>query len=218
MPPSTPAEIHARFVALSGSGQIASEFAIGGLQQLIQQQRPEFVLEVGAGLGTLTATILDATDDRTALIYMEEDDWCRNSLARNVGKHPNPRIAAGWWRRCWRAKDFHLPQYRARDLLVLDGGSAELPPEYLNLDHRARIFVEGNRRQHRQSLEAQLDRGHRSWCRVQQKPYDRTKGFFLYQLDPTLGERLWYLAIRLREWFLDWPARLSGRPVGKRRR
>ena len=133
---------------------------------------------------------------------LEDDVWCRVALAANTGleavPHTCPWADLGPW-----------------DIVVVDGGD-DRDDYYADLRSRAIVFFEGGRRGQRAVLEATW-RGRRAFCRAHWKPADRSKGFWIYQLEPTSGERLWFAAVRARETIHDAVARLVGRPIGKRR-
>ena len=205
-PRLNPATIHARFSALEGASQIATRFAAEHLAWWLKRQRPQVVCEVGSGIGTLSAVILDTVSSWTTVWAVEPDAWCWEQWRRNLG-------AAG-------ARVLHatasVPTRQQVDFLVLDGGDKR-PDYYTNLARRALVFVEGNRRPQRAVLEAELTLRRRSYACAQWKPSDRSKGVWIVLTAPRLWERMWFAAVRVREAILDLMAWALGCPVGKRR-
>ena len=195
------AAIHRRFAAMAGSEHIASEFAIAGLLQWSVGKHCS--LELGGGIGTLTTAMLMYPLRHQLVI--EPDAWCRRVFMDAVGAHVNLELL----------RDYVMRVYPF-DLVVVDGceGSTEW---HEVLDERAVVFVEGNRRGQRAAFEAYLTGGKgRPYTRAQWKPRDRSKGFWVYQLEPTIWERLWFAGVRLREWARDQAARSRGAVIGKR--
>lgn len=190
-------QIHDRFSG-PGTEQVASEFAIAGLLRWLHRRCPERVLEVGAGVGTLTATIL--TYDPSVFLPVEDHAGCREACYANTGRMPvsSHQILALDW-----------------DMLVLDGGDGR--NDDWNFAHRAIVFVEGGRRPQRAVLEASLRCRGRAFAHAQWKPLDRSKGFHVIALDPSLATRAWFAAVRAREAILDLAGRVLGYSIGKRR-
>ena len=199
------------FVAYPGSEQIASVAAIEGLMRWLQWCRPKSALEVGSGLGTLTAVLRDFCT--ASLWLVEPDPWCREQLTRHV------LWRMSWWS-LWNQTVALVPAWSVGlapshgfDFVVVDGGDRR-GDYYAYLAPRAVVFFEGRRRPQRAVLEA-MWRGRRRFAQAEWKPRDRSKGYWIYLFEPTLGERVWFGAVCLREWLRDALARLRGRAVGK---
>ena len=64
---------------------MASPCAIDGVMRAIDRYRPRRILEVGAGIGTITAAILEAAPAETEIVTAENNDYCREQLAENLG-------------------------------------------------------------------------------------------------------------------------------------
>ena len=201
--------LRARYAALPGSTHIASAFACAGLAVWLDRRRPRYVYEAGGGIGTLSLVALTALRefDVPRLQYQmeERDPWCLTQWKNHIGPLASEGVVL--------TTEWIAPR-QPFDFVILDGPSG---PYWEWLAHRAVIFVEGNRRPQRAALEAVL-RGRRGLCRAHWKPQDRSKGYWVYQLDPTRLELLRCLAVRLRETLRDGFGRLSGRALGKKRR
>lgn len=197
-----------RFRARAGSEQIASEFAVAGLADWLNRQRPRRVLEIGSGIGCLSEVIRRwMTSDfaafaETEAVCVEDDPWCQAQWRQHLQFLP-PGM---------RLVDKVPNEFF--DFVVLDGPQLR-PEDWAVLTPQATVFVEGRRRDQCQALRAFLTgmaTVSASW-----RPGDRTKGYTVFRLAPTPAERRWFRYVRIREGLRDLLARLCGRPVGKRR-
>ncbi len=158
-----------RFAALPGAAvedvvAIASEQAIGGLSALIRRRRPARILEIGAGIGTLTFTILETAthlglDQHPEFRFytIENNDYCLGQLEVNLEDH------AGRYRVLHSSAE--LPSTRF-DLIVVDGGGdLENDMGVMRFDHMlargGAILVEGGRAFQRELIESWY--GHRDF-------------------------------------------------------
>lgn len=202
-----PDHIHATFRSREGSDQIASLWALKGLHRWLVDNRPRRILEIGAGIGTLS--MLLAVECRLAelIVCVEDDSWCRSQWGRNLGFLP-PAM--------------HLydkvPLYEQPfPLIVLDG--PQMPSDGWHLLARGgTVFVEGGRRQQRDEIKSFLSKAKRGWCEWSSRPPDRSKGYWLVLAEPEPWEWIWAGWRNACEGWLDLRARLAGRTVGKRRK
>lgn len=206
IPPSDPIRLRRHFLSLPGSGQISSEFAVLGLAKWIGRRLPRHVLEIGHGVGTLTALLAWWLVQTADLVAVEDDPWCQEEAKRNLG----PLASRVIW--CDR-----IPAWARTDLVVLDGPQAK-PEDWKCLNPRAVVFIEGRRRGQRARLFDALQWVGRPACWAEWKPRDRSKGYSVVLCEPSKMERVRFALVRIREGVLDWIGRLRGVPVGKRRR
>jgi len=199
-------KIHARFFTCEGSDQIASVWALKGLEAWIGNSPPRRVLEIGAGIGTVSALLAQYCRLAEFVVCVEDDPWCRSQWGRNMA---------------FISPTMHLydkvPLYEQPfDLIVLDG--PQMPAEGWRplVARGGTVFVEGNRRSQRADLLAVLRRDGRRAVQMPSRPPDRSKGFWLVLADAEPWELLWAAWRNGREGWLDFKVRLSGRPVGKR--
>lgn len=205
--------IYERFSRLPGSDHIATRTAISGLLTLLRSKAPENVLEIGAGIGTLTHCVLQASKGNSwpaQLVAVESEPFCLEQLRSNLGSSANairivPTVSEA------------LATLPSIDFLIADGGFGELtdpespadPKLFARLGEGAVVFVEGGRQVQRDILERQLHS--RSWIRADVRtlrrapPQDIARkgnrfdgGYAVYRLEPSLGYRIWFFTLRLR--------------------
>ena len=196
--------IHARFQALPGSDQISTAFALVGLQRWLARRHLNFVLEVGGGIGCASEMLRQWAEHRPCLVVtVENDAWCLDQWRQNVRSSLEVQLAV-------------TPPPWVWDFVVLDG--PQVPPGLWErgLAPRAVVFVEGGRRDQRREVREALEQADRGACEASWRPPNRSKGFSVILADPRWSERLWFAAVRLREWGRDLPARWRGRPIGKK--
>ena len=193
-------------LAIPSAAQLASPFACRLLARVLRRERPRRVLEVGAGYGTLTA-ILAAVCPQAEIVSIEDDPDCRIALQRRLAWAPHWLV---------QSSDDWTNALRHVDVLVVDGGDRR-PDYYASLRSHALVIVEGGRREQRALMERCLLAWQRPFCAMPRKPLDRSKGVWLYRLDPTAWERLGYAIVRGLEGALDAVVGAFGHPIGKRR-
>lgn len=127
---------------------IASEQAIRGVLNVIAKYHPAKILELGAGIGTLTYTALSAVThssiDREAFRFftIENNEFCLSQLAGNLEKYK------GLYTVCRSTEE--LPQGMKFDFIIVDGGG-DLDGDMgvMNFENRLEakgvILVEGTR-------------------------------------------------------------------------
>lgn len=216
-------EIWQRFAARPGATVdgvvgIASEHAVAGLIRVIERYRPRRILELGAGIGTLTYTLL-ATARRTglaeqegfSLLTIENEPFCLEQLPENLAD-----FAGGY--RVAPTTEGLKERGEAFDLLVVDGGGDlgnDLGVQDVSgvLRPGAVVLVEGGRMFQRTLLRQWY--GHRPHLTFKSRPLAGTlrseeksdivcenKPYHLLIFEPSLGDRLRYpireLAQRVR--------------------
>jgi predicted O-methyltransferase YrrM len=142
-PSATADAIYARFAERPGSDHIASANAINVLLWTVARWKPTRVLEVGAGIGTLTYTVLQSRPAARSLCCIEADPFCVDALRTNV--------AADLDRVDLVATSNEVGAARRFELIVVDGGEAEPFAQWLA--RGGVIFVEGDRAAQRRAIE-----------------------------------------------------------------
>jgi len=179
---------HNLFARQAGSEQIASPFALAVLAGLFWRFLPPKALEVGAGIGTMTALLCWRGVE---IDYVEDSVWCRERLRAMLPYRGIQELRTASL----------VPTY---PLAVIDGDQLPAGQVVPMLLRGAWIFVEGNRRRWRADLAHYCRITRRGVAAVHLRPFDRSKGVWLIQLDPTVGWRLRFALER------GWQAVLTG--------
>lgn len=177
--------IYHTFKSLPGSDYIASEYAIDQLIEWVRKIRPQRVLEVGSGIGTLTFTLCSLKQERAfELITIEWNDFCREALRQNLAGQQ------GDYQHILSPEA--LDETKNFDMVVIDGG--EQNARFIsNLAPRAVIFIEGFMDKKRNLIKNTY---------AQKRPYvfcnfrspDRKKGIWIFRFEPTLSEKINFAA------------------------
>jgi len=201
-------ELFHRFRTRVGSDYIASGFALGAIIQLVEHRKPQAVLEVGSGIGTITTGVLEArarAGIRAGVqVAVEEIPFCQEQLEANLGEQFDRVVLVA------RAADL-APDVGPFDLVIIDGGaSTDLEPGdragWTAADERAEVrawigrlapkavvLVENERAPQRGHVEAEATR---PFVHEHVRPFDASPGFHLYWFDPSPQRRL---GVALRE-------------------
>jgi hypothetical protein len=193
--------VHFRFRDRVGSEFVASGFALGQIQQLIEGRQPRIVVEMGSGIGALTSAIADAlqhTGSPATQVAIEDEPFCLEQLAVNLGDRYGRLSVFG------HVAD--LPDsLGAVDLVVVDGGATtdllpgdrhrwteederrEMQEVVDRLAAKAVVVFENQRDRQRAHLEALAPP---RWVHEQVRPFDATPGYHVYWFDPTPARRL----------------------------
>jgi protein-L-isoaspartate O-methyltransferase len=171
-------EIFTAFKARPGSEFIASPFAIDELSKLVIGKRPKRVLEVGAGIGTLTYVLCRLKEQCPfELVSVEWNDFCLGELAKNVDGEFT----------LVNSMDDASGEF---DLIVIDGGSQD--PRFVSaLATRGVIFIEGFMDK-KHALIRDVYRNKRKYASSNWRSKDRRSGIWLFQFEPTASESMWY--------------------------
>ncbi|CAL65553.1 SAM-dependent methyltransferase [Christiangramia forsetii] len=135
-----------KFSSAEGSQYICSEYALSRVLKIIKIFRPERILEVGLGIGTISDSILKAfSNNYYPEVYgTERNDFCLNQLPKNIGKDFK------------KLKVYHsmqeIPEDICFDLIIIDGKESDLKSLQKNLKNNAIIIIEGDRKDQTQLL------------------------------------------------------------------
>jgi hypothetical protein len=178
--------IFAEFKAKPESQHIASEFALIQLSRLIGRIKPRNVLEIGAGIGTITKLLLEHPDRPARVTASESHPVCLRELGTNLMGSDLAGL-----------KLIHsaaeLETGEIFDLVIFDG-SLDEDTQYEVLREGSWCFIEGERRKTIDALQVKLrQRGLILDYRVEQ-PAGRRTGFLSKRR--VLGFRLPALKVR----------------------
>ncbi|MGN6693292.1 MAG: hypothetical protein ACTHN0_03875 [Aquihabitans sp.] len=185
-----------RFRPRPGSNYIASGFALARFIELVEAHRPRAILEVGAGIGAITDTVLAARERAGCAdglyVAVEDIPFCLEQLASNLGPRMDqvtvvPRASA------------IPPELGPFDLVIVDGAATEdlfpedrhlFPPSAQDDEVRAWVpriapggivAVENVRRRQREVLEQEA---RRPFVHEHLRPLDDSPGVHLYRFEP----------------------------------
>lgn len=197
-----------RFRTRPGSDYIASGFALGRLAELVEVRAPRSILEIGAGIGAITATLLEARERAGTTdgeyVAVEDIPFCLEQLATNLGPQIGaitvvPRAAA------------IAPEHGPFDLVIIDGGATTdlipedrhlFPPEaeaddvrswLPRIAHGGVVVAENVRLRQRQVMEAEVGR---AFVHEHVRPLDGSPGLHIYRFEPDDATRA---RVRVRE-------------------
>lgn len=139
-----------KFSKAKGSEYIASEYALFRILQFIKLFNPKLILEVGAGIGTISDSILKLkTPFNLELYATESNEFCLHNLQQNLEnqyKHLNLYNSIG-----------ELPEEKLDfDLVIIDGKEKGLLSLINRLSKNAIIIVEGDRKDQTDILKSQF--------------------------------------------------------------
>ncbi|MFO1091024.1 MAG: hypothetical protein U1E46_15730 [Hyphomicrobiales bacterium] len=172
-------QTYARFWMRTGATLIASRYSLAQLAQIVSDRKPARVLEIGAGIGTVTHLLLSHPQFITKLVSVEDNAFCRSELAKNI-------TFADWRRWSVVRSATQIDPAERFDLIVFDG--FQYAEDILDrLSPGVTCFVDGNRASTRRALEqGALARGlavdMQPFCsgpRVRMRKHDNALGFAL---------------------------------------
>jgi protein-L-isoaspartate O-methyltransferase len=218
-------ELHRRYALRPLSGHIASAAAISGLARWLLARAPRHVVEIGAGIGTLTHCVLELgsrIEPPPRVDSIEEYPPCAEQLAGNLEE---VRLTT----RC-RFTLYDdvavLAELSGFDFLIVDGGDPAAMEAVRRLQPGGTVFVEGDRKSQVQALlatsrpviwrqfissrlrdEIEPPGGSEEAGPAPKARFDG--GFSILRFEPTLWERVLFLGYRLRtawQWRIVRPA------------
>lgn len=174
-------QIYQRFRSYPGSDWIAKPEGVAGVIEHIASARPRAILEVGAGIGTLTHAIvatLRALPHSARVVSIEHDSFCLAALEEHLGSElADVEIAPDSTR---------LPP-AAFDFVIVDGGTLERGGYAELLAPGGVVLVEGGRGPQRVAMEATK----RPFIIGQILSADWDGGsYWLVQFEPTAADRV----------------------------
>jgi hypothetical protein len=120
-----------KFQSLPGSQHIASRSSQLNLLEISKKLAPEKILDYGAGIGTLTQLMLDATKAKVCAV--EKNDWCKNQFALNIDDSDRVEFCQS------------IPYLNDFDLIIIDD-EIKFKDIYLlikNTNGNFSVFIEG---------------------------------------------------------------------------
>jgi len=147
--------IYDAFSRKEGSQHIATPVTIQALIDIVKKISPKRVLEMGAGIGTLTYTILENSD--AYVDAYEDNNFCKNALSQNLSSLVG---------RYSVLSDYdQQPPCAEYDLFIVDGGSGkhedggvmDMVKSFIGaIDKIGVVYIEGGRHIQRSLLRKAL--------------------------------------------------------------
>ena len=141
------AKQYQKFSRAKGSQFIASEYALLQILNLIEKFKSKNILEVGAGIGTISDSILKRFKE-VNLYATEADNFCLEHLPGNLDVDYNKLNLY--------SNVEELPKEAAFDLVIVDGKEEQLSVINKKLSKNAIIVVEGDRKDQTDTLKQQF--------------------------------------------------------------
>ena len=136
-----------KYSEMAGAEQIASRISINTNLFLLREKAPREILELGAGIGTITETILANCESR--LTSVENNPWCRAQLQKNI---------AGFRSFTLINEYESLNSETNSDFIIVDVNNGIFNVETLikNSPHLKTVFIEGHHLAHRINISKML--------------------------------------------------------------
>jgi len=144
-------EVYERFRAKPGSARIASAFALAYLAALLRERKPRSVLELGAGIGTVTWALLAHPAGVERVVATEDVPFCLDQLEHNLDQEMKNRLHI-----ITKSEEFASVQ-GPFELLIIDG-VWDWEAVAARLREGSACFVEGQRKRERADLREVLRR------------------------------------------------------------
>jgi protein-L-isoaspartate O-methyltransferase len=152
--------VYRRFKQKPESQRIASEFALIELSKLLSETTPKRVLEIGGGIGTITALLIEHPNRPTQIVTIEDNDVCLEQFKLNI-----PVNHQGHVRLFRKIEEVDLTS--PFDLIIFDG---RIDDGFLRRVLREGLlcFIEGSRSFQQRAINEAADMLglHVSWKRV----------------------------------------------------
>lgn len=171
-----------KYLVQSGSEQIASLISIQTLISLLQSKRPDEVLELGAGIGTLTQVILEKSKAR--LTSVENNEWCQNKLEANMNNLRTFSLMSDY---------LFIDQGTTSDFVVIDANIGIFNSQKL-IQHSPKlrtIFIEGHHLQHRINASKSIYAIRRTQKLIDVRISRGSKGCAYFEIEPDSSKLGW---------------------------
>lgn len=132
-------ETYLTFCEAEGNQHIASRYAIQKIIELLRRFKPDSVLEVGLGIGSISGTILRIFDDKNLKLYgTENNQFCLEALKNNLGED---------FKSLNIYSDLKAIKGNVKfDLVIVDGGDTNLEIIKNKISDNGIIVIEGDRK------------------------------------------------------------------------
>lgn len=193
------------FSSAEGNQNIASEFAIMKMQELVESFKVKSILEVGLGIGSIAGSLL-AVNKNITYSGTEDNEFCLKALKQNIGENYR-RIAL-----CSSIAD--LEESARFDLIIIDGKDLALRQLSELLSPNGIIAIEGDRKEQQEGLQMFFLNHLFVHCISSDKNKDYSPfpsnqwqgGIKVIFTNPTFSQKLWWMRERIstkwKYWFI----------------
>ena len=188
--------VHAKFCELPGAEHISTAYALEQLLRHVDRVQPQRVLELGAGIGTMTYALTELLAPDAQLTTLEDHPFCLEQLQSNLrGREERFELVQDLTA---LAGDF--------DFLIVDGADPADPRPFQHLAPGATVFIEGDRRPQMHLLEQTTGIRPRIACELRGlRRRTNSEGLQVWdgggrlvRFEPRPADRLLFLAWKLR--------------------
>lgn len=131
--------IFEKYSKLVGSDQIATRYALRIISKHINEHQPKSILEIGAGIGTITELLIRELPSAKIVSY-ENNAWCVSQLAKNIDQKQVQIITS----------HKSLLETTESDFLIIDDYlDEETTLALISRIKPGSVFIEGHRRRQR---------------------------------------------------------------------
>lgn len=142
-------QIYSEFHGKLGDQEIAGQFNLAHISAILTTAKPRTVLEIGAGIGTITKLLLVHPNRPETIVATEDNDFCIGQLQANLGPELFSKIVLV------KSLDELLKQNLSYDFVISDGGFVK-KEQFTGSTTQTVFFTEGSRGIHRQLLSEHL--------------------------------------------------------------
>lgn len=188
------------FKKKEGSKNIASENCLRGIIRWVRKKRPQNILEIGTGIGTIPFSLKLAKErgeitHEFAYFGVEPNEYCIGAFKKNI---PG-----------WKGFVSHIPTISSLmpgqkfDFIIVDGRDKEFN-EVLNLlEFNGTILVEGGRNSQQDVINELAGAQNRKFLRSNgiAFTFGHLGGYTVYFFDPTLADYLRHLKNKTATFF-----------------
>ncbi len=196
------------FCESEGNQHIASEYAIGKINGLVDKFRVKRILEVGLGIGSISGIILVLNRSEPNFDYTgtEANDFCLKALPENLKEdynrlkiYPNLNV---------------IPSDKKFDLIIIDGKDQNLNAIKELIFENGIIVIEGDRMPQQDSLLELFPDSKYVHCISREKnksfsPFLSNQwqgGLKIIFINPTFSQKFWWMRERIytkwKYWFI----------------
>lgn len=133
-------EYYHYFSSLEGNQHIASLFAIEKIMDIIEFNKPQRILEIGLGIGSIAYSSIDFLSLKEVdfeYCGTESNAFCLERLPDNLGKHYRSIVVLDSLKQ--------VPSYPKFDFIIVDGADDSIERVSELVNKNACIFIEGDR-------------------------------------------------------------------------